>query len=96
MAQKTQKFKFRRLTGFMYIFAGCFLLYAIFSSISTVIESKHELNALEQQAATLEKERDDLQLEIEKLNDKDYVTRYAREHYVFTRDGEKVAIIPQN
>ena len=28
------------------------------------------------------------------LNDDDYVTRYARENYVFTKDGEQVVILP--
>ena len=31
---------------------------------------------------------------MELLNDDDYVTRYARENYVFTREGEQVAILP--
>ena len=33
--------------------------------------------------------------EIELLNDDDYVARYARENYVFTREGEQVSIIPE-
>lgn len=35
-----------------------------------------------------------LENEISLLNDDDYVARYARENYVFTREGEQVAIIP--
>ena len=91
-----RKFKIRRVTGFLYMIAGCFLLYAVFSGILSVLDSKQELARLEQQAAEVEKERDQLKTEIEKLNDEDYVTRYAREHYVFTREGERVAIIPQD
>ena len=91
-----RKFKFRRITGFIYFIAGCFLLYIVFTSIMSVIDSKENLANLEAQAAALREERDQLQDEIEKLNDDDYVTRYAREHYVFTREGEKVAIIPQD
>ena len=36
----------------------------------------------------------DLQNEVSLLNDDDYVTRYARENYVFTKDGEQVVILP--
>ena len=91
-----RKFKFRRLTGFIYMIISCFLLYAVVSGVLSVLDSKQELAKLEEQAEALKEERDYLQEEIEKLNDDDYVTRYAREHYVFTREGEKVAIIPQN
>ncbi|WRK53438.1 hypothetical protein SD457_26010 [Coprobacillaceae bacterium CR2/5/TPMF4] len=28
------------------------------------------------------------------MNDEDYVARYARENYIFSRDGEQVSIIP--
>ena len=35
-----------------------------------------------------------LENEVELLNDDDYVTRYARENYVFTKDGEQVVILP--
>ena len=31
-----------------------------------------------------------LELEITKLQDKDYVARYARENYLYTKDGEYV------
>ena len=40
------------------------------------------------------KEKKDLQNEVSLLNDDDYVTRYARENYVFTKDGEQVVILP--
>lgn len=89
-----QKFKIKRVTGFVYILISCFLLYAVFSSVKSVMKNKQNLNQLQQQAAKLKAERDELQTEIEKLNDEDYVTRYARENYVFTREGERVAIIP--
>ena len=39
-------------------------------------------------------EKKALENEISLLNDDDYVARYARENYVFTREGEQVAIIP--
>ena len=42
----------------------------------------------------VEKEKKALENEISLLNDDDYVARYARENYVFTREGEQVAIIP--
>ena len=49
---------------------------------------------LEKEKKAVEKEKKALENEISLLNDDDYVARYARENYVFTREGEQVAIIP--
>ena len=49
---------------------------------------------LESKKAELLKEKKDLSEQVKLLNDDDYVTRYARENYVFTKDGEQVVILP--
>ena len=49
---------------------------------------------LDKEVAIVKKEKKDLQNEVSLLNDDDYVTRYARENYVFTKDGEQVVILP--
>jgi len=36
-----------------------------------------------------------LKKEVSLLNDDDYVVRYAREHYIFSKDGEEVATLPE-
>ena len=53
------------------------------------------INDVKKQKETIEEEREMLKNEIELLNDDDYVARYARENYVFTREGEQVSIIPE-
>ena len=53
-----------------------------------------EIAVLEKQKKAVEKEKAELQNEVELLNDEDYVARYARENYIFSRDGEQVSIIP--
>ena len=53
-----------------------------------------EIDKLEKEVAIVKKEKKDLQNEVSLLNDDDYVTRYARENYVFTKDGEQVVILP--
>jgi Septum formation initiator. len=55
---------------------------------------KRDIVELENQKAILIDEKEQLENEIDLLNDEDYVTRYARENYVFTREGEQVSIIP--
>ena len=62
-----------------YLFIGCFLIYILLSQAMSVFSRI---------------EKKDLQNEVSLLNDDDYVTRYARENYVFTKDGEQVVILP--
>lgn len=41
-----------------------------------------------EQLAKLKVEEDYLKVEVEKLQDPDYVARYAREQYLYSKDGE--------
>ena len=77
-----------------YIFIGCFLIYILLSQAMSVFSRTAEIDKLEKEVAIVKKEKNDLQNEVSLLNDDDYVTRYARENYVFTKDGEQVVILP--
>ena len=74
-----------------YIFIGCSLIYILLSQAMSVFSRTAEIDKLEKEVAIVKKE---LQNEVSLLNDDDYVTRYARENYVFTKDGEQVVILP--
>ena len=73
---------------------GCFLIYILLSQAMSVFSRTAEIDKLEKEVAIVKKEKKDLQNEVSLLNDDDYVTRYARENYVFTKDGEQVVILP--
>ena len=49
-----------------------------------------------QQENELKKEKAKLAKEVDSLNDSDYVVRYARSHYIFSKNGEEVIILPEN
>ena len=70
-----------------YLFIGCFLIYILLSQAMSVFSRTAEIDKLEKEVAIVKKEK-------KVLNDDDYVTRYARENYVFTKDGEQVVILP--
>lgn len=70
---------------------------AIFSCIFTVASMGYNLytlhkeqKELEDNLVELQKDAKSLKNEITKLQDKDYVARYARENYLYTKDGEYV------
>ena len=66
----------------------------LINSMVNVYQHQDEIAILKKEKAAVTKEKKALENEIDLLNDEDYVTRYARENYVFTRDGEQVSIIP--
>ena len=77
-----------------YILIGCFLMYILLSQAMAAFSRQDDIKKLENEVAAVKKEKKELENEVELLNDDDYVTRYARENYVFTRDGEQVVIWP--
>lgn len=90
----TSRKQYRVILGFVYFGVGVFLVYTLFSNAMLVYLQKRDIVELENQKAILLEEKGQLENEIDLLNDEDYVTRYARENYVFTREGEQVSIIP--
>ena len=50
---------------------------------------------MEAKLVSLKEEEDELQLEADKLQDPDYIARYAREKYLYSKEGEFVIKIPE-
>lgn len=79
----------------IYIMVGCALMWVLFSSAMATFSRQDDIAKLKEEVKTVKKEKKELENQVELLNDDDYVTRYARENYVFTREGEQVAILPE-
>ena len=86
---------FKTIKGFLCMIGGCALIFILVNSFMNVYQRKNELADVKKQKEAIEEEREMLKNEIELLNEDDYVARYARENYVFTREGEQVSIIPE-
>lgn len=95
MAKKQRQSRFRKLLGFVYIAISFILIYTLVVRAQRVIEQKKEYNILVEQRDDLLKEKKALSQEVELLNDDDYVVRYARENYIFSKDGEEVIKLPE-
>lgn len=65
-------------------------LFTVFSMGYNLYNLKQEKKSLENELVELQKNAKNLKTEITKLQDKDYVARYARENYLYTKDGEYV------
>lgn len=72
------------------------LSYSFFSNIAKIIEINNEKQALNDKLSSLKEEEEVLNSDIKKLNDPDYVARYAREKYLYSKDGELIIRIPDD
>lgn len=86
---KTAKRRLTFLTPIVIIAIG----YCAFTLVTTAVQLfqlNNEEKELKQELNNLKGESKNLKTEITKLQDKDYVARYARENYLYTKDGEYV------
>lgn len=66
------------------------LLYNCAYNVIKIFELKKEEIRLKQEQITLGDERDVLEKDIKRLNDKDYIAKYVREKYLYSKDGELI------
>lgn len=92
MSKKVSKKAKKRLIIFG---IPCFLiiLYFIFQLlfyVYKIYDLKRVQHKLDKEYTTLKVEEKDLRTEIDKLNDPDYIARYVREHYSYSKNGEYI------
>jgi len=99
MAKKKIPKTTKRRLAFLVPIAMFVIGYCLFTLITTGI-SLYSLNKEERQLNSelnhLKSDAKSLKTEITKLQNKDYVARYARENYLYTKDGEYVIKVNDN
>ena len=66
------------------------LISTIFSDMMQIYNNRRQTKELQEQYSMLLEEEASLHSEVIKLQDPDYVARYAREKFLYTKDGEKI------
>lgn len=97
MAKKRINKKAKRRILVFFIFFGAIigsLSYTFFSNIQKIFKIQDDKRTLEDKLVELEEEEERLQSDILKLEDPDYVAKYAREKYLYSKDGELIIRIP--
>ena len=81
-----------RLTflGTISLAAIIYFSFSLIYNVYTIYDLTMEKKKLETAYITLQKESDELKTDIEKLNDPNYLANYAREHYLYSKDGEYI------
>ncbi len=92
MKKKVSKKSKRRLLifGILSIIAIGYFFVTLIGYTYSYISLKNEENNLKNQLVSLQDKKVNLKVEIQKLNDPEYVARYAKENYLYSEDGEYV------
>lgn len=80
--------------GLFSVFVICFVFVSVYKVINQIVEKYQEADELEKRIAALTMEEEELNNEINRLQDKDYLARYAREKYFYSKNGELIIRIP--
>ena len=99
MATKKKVMKFRyRL--FLLVPFCIVLMITIFASVGSywvqIIEKYQEKDNLKEEIIVLKEKEEELKVNVERLKDPDYVARYAREKYMYSKDGEIILRLPED
>lgn len=70
------------------------LAFTVGNYWAQIFSKYKEKKNLENELVELKKTEEALKVDVEKLQDPDYVARYAREKYYYSRDGEFIIRLP--
>ena len=70
------------------IIASVFCVSSVFSYISQVVKTRSEIDDLKLTYNEKLEEEENLKDEINKLQDPEYMAKYAREKYLYSKSGE--------
>ncbi|MBR3660369.1 MAG: septum formation initiator family protein [Bacilli bacterium] len=99
MARKKRrvKKKARRIAtfGLISIIAIVAVVITLGSAFFEIVDKYQEKSNLEKKLVALEEKEKELEADVKKLEDPDYLARYAREKYFYSKDGELILRIPE-
>ena len=96
--KKRVKKKAKRLATFGIVSSFLIVIISItlLGVFSEIINKYQERDDLLTKLTLLEEKEKELQNNVEKLQDPEYLARYAREKYFYSKDGELIIRIPEN
>ena len=98
MARRRRKSKKARRTVFLG-FTSVFIIIAMSFTIGKywvdIFDKYQEKKELERELSSLKEKEAQLRVDANKLQDPNYIARYAREKYYYSKDGEFIIKIPE-
>lgn len=92
MARRISKASKRRLSvfGTLSLVAIIYFIFSLFYNAYSIYSLTKEKSNLESKYLALKEEAEELKIDIEKLSDEKYLANYAREKYLYSKDGEYI------
>ena len=97
MANKKKNKKLKRRMLFLGITSISIITITVFTIGKYWVDIYYkykEKEQLEEKLTALKEEEEVLKVDVEKLQDPEYIARYAREKYYYSKDGEFILRIP--
>ncbi|OCA80685.1 cell division protein DIVIC [Bacillus sp. FJAT-27225] len=97
-ALRKRKGLIRRLSAFALLAAllTYFTISSMYTRATMLEDKKAEKERLHHQLSELKHEREVLKEEIKKLNDDEYLAKYARKEYFYSDEGEIIFTLPDD
>ncbi|MBQ9018802.1 MAG: septum formation initiator family protein [Bacilli bacterium] len=98
MAKSISRKKAKRrmlLLGFSSILIIFVMTFTIGKYWIEIYEKYQEKKELEKELTSLKEKEEELKVDANKLQNPDYIARYAREKYLYSKDGEFILQIPE-
>ncbi|MBR2712994.1 MAG: septum formation initiator family protein [Bacilli bacterium] len=78
-----------------YVTLGLLLLQSLGNTTYQIIQKRIEKKKYSEELTELKDKEEELKSTVTKLQDPDYVARYAREKYLYSKEGEIIIRIPE-
>lgn len=78
----------------IYLVLGFLLMQTVVKTAYELYTKSKEKREFQEELSVLKEKEDELKGQVNKLQDPDYIARYAREKYLYSKDGEIIIRIP--
>ena len=92
MSRRISKASKRRLSifGTLSLITIIYFLFSLLYNAYSIYDLTRQKSNLESKYTALKEEAEELKIDIEKLSDEKYLANYAREKYLYSKDGEYI------
>ena len=82
------------IISLIYLVLGFLLMQTVVKTAYELYTKTKEKKEFQEELSLLKEKEDELKGQVNKLQDPDYIARYAREKYLYSKDGEIIIRIP--
>ena len=82
------------IISLIYLVLGFLLIQTVVKTAYELYTKSNEKRKFQVELAELKDKEDELKGQVNKLQDPDYIARYARDKYLYSKDGEIIIRIP--